>query len=996
MSLLAVGASAFLLSAAFLPPPHCLAHPRASTCSVTMKLNKQQQLALLMEQAERQRQGLPPTEEAVPQKAATSAQKKKAKAAPRTREELGAVMKKIKDSNPDEMASKTQSHLKYGVSVRPAAAASKAKPAATKSASAAGKPISDAGYTYSEFQQLLKGDGKTSRAERPLSDNLLQRGTSLPMPPNLPSLDGTPNSFASLEALADGQSTLVVLASSDSYLSERLRQVLVTFHGRLRPAQSGASMMCVCRAPLSSLRKLARKANVAMPLLSDPDGSWTSRLKCDPAGGVSAFLVDVESSTVLASFSDQNVAAETLVQTIDSALKRKDELYGAPAEKSASAELEEAVAMGGDTWDDVPDGDEMPEEWAELFRGAEAIPTPMPPPPPPTRAPPQKAPPAPPTVQPPTPPPSVVVPKPEVTFRPTNSPLSPPPAPAGSASSPSASALEAENEALRAKLAEVKAREEARELQEAAARMQKENEKLRKQLEAENARRKAAEAKKAEMAAKARDAAEAKKAKQKAAREEAARAAEAAKARRAETDARAQQLAEQQAALEAEARRDAEEAAKAEAAAAAAARRQERRAAQEAVEAAVAAAAAAPPAQADPPASEGSSATERAGEVLPAALPLEQLQAVHDENATPASLRDLCKGRSRLVLLFGRLGSPALAEALRLFEYGFSPRADDANIDATVVALGVGDAPAVFTLALKRAADHLSFDVLLDRESALLTSLGLAPRSDGLAVAVVGGFDESRRPSLIGAFDASGSGSSELALRSTVELLEQSRPAASSKAAGSPASDDPALDPNLARQWQSLLQTLEGRRDGAPERGGRGELPRGRVEASWGPRSPTPERWSTGTEATPERPLGVWLPGLKRVSKLLNGTAGVRRIASSKVHRVTSLGTSAARRDDETGSGEGASDNRGANDNRGGVVGGVSGVSERLVIRFDGQGNYGAHRLRAYFQNARGTRTQELYVSCDDSFSLAQLREVLRALQPVLDFVLDDGMGVPF
>ena len=61
--------------------------------------------------------------------------------------------------------------------------------------------------------------------------------------------------------------------------------------------------------------------------------------------------------------------------------------------------------------------------------------------------------------------------------------LSPPPAPAGSASSPSASALEAENEALRAKLAEVKAREEARELQEAAARMQKENEKLRKMME---------------------------------------------------------------------------------------------------------------------------------------------------------------------------------------------------------------------------------------------------------------------------------------------------------------------------------------------------------------------------------------------------------------------------------------------------------------------------------------------------------------------------------
>ena len=80
----------------------------------------------------------------------------------------------------------------------------------------------------------------------------------------------------------------------------------------------------------------------------------------------------------------------------------------------------------------------------------------------------------------------------------------------------------------------------------------------------------------------------------------------------------------------------------------------------------------------------------------------------------------------------------------------------------------------------------------------------------------------------------------------------------------------------------------------------------------------------------------------------------------------------------------------------GGVIGGVSGVNERLVISFEGQGNYGAHRLRACYENPRGIRTQELYVSCDDTFSLAELREVLRALQPVLDFVLDDGMSVPF
>ena len=71
----------------------------------------------------------------------------------------------------------------------------------------------------------------------------------------------------------------------------------------------------------------------------------------------------------------------------------------------------------------------------------------------------------------------------------------------------------------------------------------------------------------------------------------------------------------------------------------------------------------------------------------------------------------------------------------------------------------------------------------------------------------------------------------------------------------------------------------------------------------------------------------------------------------------------------------------------------------RGQVRIDGQGSYGAHRLVASFENARGLRTQQLFVSCEKDFSLAQLRDVLRALQPVLNFVLDEGGGmdvVPF
>ena len=149
-----------------------------------------------------------------------------------------------------------------------------------------------------------------------------------------------------------------------------------------------------------------------------------------------------------------------------------------------------------------------------------------------------------------------------------------------------------------------------------------------------------------------------------------------------------------------------------------------------------------------------------------------------------------------------------------------------------------------------------------------------------------------------------------------------------------------------------------------------------------------------------DRPYGVWLPGLQRVMKLLNGTAGVRRVASSRVHRKgfeargpTQLTDDDDDEEDEVKDGDDDGDAGGA----GG--GGVSGTKGRLVIRIDGTGNYGAHRLVASFENDRGLRTQQLFVSCERDFSLAQLRDVLRALQPVLNFILDEGGNmdtVPF
>ena len=268
---------------------------------------------------------------------------------------------------------------------------------------------------------------------------MLPRGSILPMPRNIGSLDGVPNGFASLEALAGSERTLVLLASSDSYLSERLRSTLVAFQGRLPTTQIGASMAAVCKAPTSNLRKLARKAKVGMPLLSDPDGEWTTKLNCQSSGEVNVFLIDVSTTKVFASYTGAGIAPETFVQTVTEGVKRRDELLTAGT-PSAPAVVEE----------EVPEGDDLPEEWA--FAAAPAAPAPVKAPPPP-----------------PPPPPTIAIPKPQVTYR---APAAPPP--------PSKSDLEAENEKLRAALRAAKA-------EEAARAMRAENEQLRAQLEAAEA-----------------------------------------------------------------------------------------------------------------------------------------------------------------------------------------------------------------------------------------------------------------------------------------------------------------------------------------------------------------------------------------------------------------------------------------------------------------------------------------------------------------------------
>ena len=130
-------------------------------------------------------------------------------------------------------------------------------------------------------------------------------------------------------------------------------------------------------------------------------------------------------------------------------------------------------------------------------------------------------------------------------------------------------------------------------------------------------------------------------------------------------------------------------------------------------------------------------------------------------------------------------------------------------------------------------------------------------------------------------------------------------------------------------------------------------------------------------------------------------------MASSKVHRKLPNGAMSKEADGEAGGTEGGAASAAAPEEEGAAAGAaaaaapsvgigspwpsVSSGGGQLIIRIDGAGNYGAHRLLASYRDASSYRTQLLFVSCEDYFPLGELREVMRALQPVLNFVLEDG-----
>lgn len=221
-----------------------------------------------------------------------------------------------------------------------------------------GRPAAANGATYAEFEALLGGT-PTSRAPRAMSDELLRSGTPVPLPVGgLANLESTlDKDHADLAALAGGARTLVVVASREPFMAEKLRQTLVAFASTLPAAKLDAGLCGVCAAPLTALRKLARKTVVAFPLLSDPTGSWIGQLTVRP-NDVEVILVDVATNTIVGSFAGEGgFVPHVLVATVQDALvRRNSEMPPAPAPAQTPAPAQpaaESAASAGPSTSDI-------------------------------------------------------------------------------------------------------------------------------------------------------------------------------------------------------------------------------------------------------------------------------------------------------------------------------------------------------------------------------------------------------------------------------------------------------------------------------------------------------------------------------------------------------------------------------------------------------------------------------------------------------------------
>jgi len=141
----------------------------------------------------------------------------------------------------------------------------------------------------------------------------------LPIPQDLISLEGVPTAYATLQELADSAELLVLVATTETAMADRLRQTLVGLHESVHTAANGAaSVAAVSLVVPNTYRKLSRKAGVDYPMLSDPGRVWLGPLAAD--SGVSVLLVSVSTAMVLARWSEQQGTAQEVVRSVEATI----------------------------------------------------------------------------------------------------------------------------------------------------------------------------------------------------------------------------------------------------------------------------------------------------------------------------------------------------------------------------------------------------------------------------------------------------------------------------------------------------------------------------------------------------------------------------------------------------------------------------------------------------------------------------------------------------
>mmetsp|Transcript_112734 Transcript_112734/g.204892 ORF Transcript_112734/g.204892 Transcript_112734/m.204892 type:complete len:463 (-) Transcript_112734:371-1759(-) len=146
-------------------------------------------------------------------------------------------------------------------------------------------------------------------------------GSSLPEPSDgiarLHFLDqnGGEMSYESLQAAADGKRSLVLIASSEPVLQNRLREIFSEMNSMA--SELDAAVIGVSAARTREVKKYSHKWGISFPLVSDADSKWLGPLNCNAQSEqLVIHIVDVATQTIVTTFDGKGHFAPPMLAKI--------------------------------------------------------------------------------------------------------------------------------------------------------------------------------------------------------------------------------------------------------------------------------------------------------------------------------------------------------------------------------------------------------------------------------------------------------------------------------------------------------------------------------------------------------------------------------------------------------------------------------------------------------------------------------------------------------